>query len=220
MGDMDSMQKTEKQKDKNRNWLFLLIGVIVGFVLSLSLYLIDKHFFPEHVRWVKLIERAVPDDEVEDLESVAVTPAPVEAQGRKMQPAADTLQTDTLVLFSESFDNELDEVDFMMEDYEAEPVSEEKIVANRRVKVHFAEADTLKPAQTEYFLVEQWNSPIKNRITYYRDNLMLKIKGMDVSKIEIYYIKGEYYLLNGNRYYQLNNTTSFEKLTEASVVPM
>lgn len=220
MGDMDSMQKTEKQKDKNRNWLFLLIGVIVGFVLSLSLYLIDKHFFPEHVRWVKLIERAVPDDEVEDLESVAVTPAPVEAQGRKMQPAADTLQTDTLVLFSESFDNELDEVDFMMEDYEAEPVSEEKMVANRRVKVHFAEADTLKPAQTEYFLVEQWNSPIKNRITYYRDNLMLKIKGMDVSKIEIYYIKGEYYLLNGNRYYQLNNTTSFEKLTEASVVPM
>ncbi len=220
MGDMDSTQKTEKQKDKNRNWLFLLIGVIVGFVLSLSLYLIDKHFFPEHVRWVKLIERAVPDDEAEDLESLAVTPAPVEAQGRKMQPAADTLQTDTLVLFSESFDNELDEVDFMMEDYEAEPVSEEKMVANRRVKVHFAEADTLKPAQTEYFLVEQWNSPIKNRITYYRDNLMLKIKGMDVSKIEIYYIKGEYYLLNGNRFYQLNNNSSFEKLTEASVVPM
>ena len=216
---MDSTQKTEKQKDKNKNWLFLLIGVLVGFVLSLSLYLIDKHFFPEHVRLVKMIERAVPGVDAEELEGVAVKPALVEAQNHKAPLAADTLRGDTLLL-GDSYDSDLDDVDFMMDDYEAELVSEDKIVANRRVKVRFAEADTLKPAQTEYFLVEQWNSPIKNRITYYRDNLMLKIKGMDVSKIEIYYIKGEYYLLNGNRYYQLNNTTSFEKLTEASVVPM
>ena len=216
---MDSTQKTEKQKDKNKNWLFLLIGVLVGFVLSLSLYLIDKHFFPEHVRLVKMIERAVPGVDAEESEGVAVKPAFVEAQNRKAPLAADTLRGDTLLL-GDSYDSDLDDVDFMMDDYEAELVSEDKIVANRRVKVRFAEADTLKPAQTEYFLVEQWNSPIKNRITYYRDNLMLKIKGMDVSKIEIYYIKGEYYLLNGNRYYQLNNTTSFEKLTEASVVPM
>ena len=216
---MDSTQKTEKQKDKSKNWLFLLIGVLVGFVLSLSLYLIDKHFFPEHVRLVKMIERAVPGVDAEESEGVAVKPALVEAQNHKAPLAADTLRGDTLLL-GDSYDSDLDDVDFMMDDYEAELVSEDKIVANRRVKVRFAEADTLKPAQTEYFLVEQWNSPIKNRITYYRDNLMLKIKGMDVSKIEIYYIKGEYYLLNGNRYYQLNNTTSFEKLTEANVVPM
>lgn len=216
---MDSTQKTEKQKDKNKNWLFLLIGVLVGFVLSLSLYLIDKHFFPEHVRLVKMIERAVPGVDAEESEGVAVKPALVEAQNHKAPSAADTLRGDTLLL-GDSYDSDLDDVDFMMDDYEAELVSEDKIVANRRVKVRFAEADTLKPAQTEYFLVEQWNSPIKNRITYYRDNPMLKIKGMDVSKIEIYYIKGEYYLLNGNRYYQLNNTTSFEKLTEASVVPL
>jgi hypothetical protein len=216
---MDSTQKTEKQKDKSKNWLFLLIGVLVGFVLSLSLYLIDKHFFPEHVRLVKMIERAVPGVDAEESEGVAVKSVLVEAQNRKAPSAADTLRGDTLLL-GDSYDSDLDDVDFMMDDYEAEFVSEDKIVANRRVKVRFAEADTLKPAQTEYFLVEQWNSPIKNRITYYRDNLMLKIKGMDVSKIEIYYIKGEYYLLNGNRYYQLNNTTSFEKLTEASVVPM
>ena len=216
---MDSTQKTEKQKDKNKNWLFLLIGVLVGFVLSLSLYLIDKHFFPEHVRLVKMIERVVPGVDAEESEGVAVKPALVEAQNHKAPLAADTLRGDTLLL-GDSYDSDLDDVDFMMDDYEAELVSEDKIVANRRVKVRFAEADTLKPTQTEYFLVEQWNSPIKNRITYYRDNLMLKIKGMDVSKIEIYYIKGEYYLLNGNRYYQLNNTTSFEKLTEANVVPM
>lgn len=216
---MESTQNPEKQKNKNKNWLFLLIGVLVGFVLSLSLYLIDKHFFPNHIYLTKTIERIMPGDKSEEATVEKAVAVQDGAQSRQAVAVADTLQADTLLL-GDSYDSDLDEVDFMMDDYEGEQVSEVKLVANRRVKVHFAEADTLKPAQAEYFLVEQWSSPIQNRITYYRDNQTLKIKGLDASKIEIYCIKGEYYLLNGNRYYQLNNTTSFEKLTEASVVPM
>ena len=215
---MESTQNPEKQKNKNKNWLFLLIGVLVGFVLSLSLYLIDKHFFPNHIYLTKTIERIMPGDKAD--ETVAIKQAPVqnESLNRRTEQVADTLQVDTL--FAESYDRDLDEVDFMMDDYEGEQVAEAKIVANKRVKVHFVDADTLKPAATEYFIVEQWNSPIKNRITYYRDNTMLKIKGMDVSKIEILHVKGEYYLLNGGRYYLLNNNNAFEKLTETTAAPM
>ena len=215
---MDSTQNTEKQKGKNRSWLFLLIGVLVGFVLSLSLYLIDKHFFPNHV-YLRTIERIVPGDKSEEAAVEKAVAVQEGAQSRQAVAVADTLQADTLLL-GDSYDSDLDEVDFMMDDYEGEQVSEVKLVANRRVKVHFAEADTLKPAQAEYFLVEQWSSPIQNRITYYRDNQTLKIKGLDASKIEIYCIKGEYYLLSAGRYYLLNNNSSFEKLTESSVVPM
>lgn len=216
---MESTQNPEKQNNKNKNWLFLLIGVLVGFVLSLSLYLIDKHFFPNHIYLTKTIERIMPRDKAEEATVEKAVAVQDGAQSRQAVAVADTLQADTLLL-GDSYDRDLDEVDFMMDDYEGEQVSEVKLVANRRVKVHFVDADTLKPATTEYFIVEQWNSPIKNRITYYRDNTMLKIKGMDVSKIEILHVKGEYYLLNGGRYYLLNNNNAFEKLTEATAAPM
>ena len=216
---MESTQNPEKQNNKNKNWLFLLIGVLVGFVLSLSLYLIDKHFFPNHIYLTKTIERIMPRDKADEVAVAKQATAQNESSNRRTEQVADTLQGDTLLL-GDSYDSGLDDVDFMMDDYEAELVSEDKIVANKRVKVHFVDADTLKPATTEYFIVEQWNSPIKNRITYYRDNTMLKIKGMDVSKIEILHVKGEYYLLNGGRYYLLNNNNAFEKLTEATAAPM
>ena len=159
---MESTQNPEKQKNKNKNWLFLLIGVLVGFVLSLSLYLIDKHFFPNHIYLTKTIERIMPGDKAD--ETVAIKQAPVqnESLNRRTEQVADTLRVDTL--FAESYDRDLDEVDFMMDDYEGEQVAEAKIVANKRVKVHFVDADTLKPAATEYFIVEQWNSPIKTAL--------------------------------------------------------
>ena len=216
---MESTQNPEKQNNKNKNWLFLLIGVLVGFVLSLSLYLIDKHFFPNHIYLTKTIERIMPRDKADEVAVAKQATAQNESSNRRTEQVADTLQGDTLLL-GDSYDSDLDDVDFMMDESEIEQVAEAKIVANKRVKVHFVDADTLKPATTEYFIVEQWNSPIKNRITYYRDNTMLKIKGMDVSKIEILHVKGEYYLLNGGRYYLLNNNNAFEKLTEATAAPM
>lgn len=220
---MNSVQNIGNHK--NKSWLYFALGIVVGFVLSLSIYLIDKQFFPNNVYLTKTIERTYLTDKANEVAVAQEKAVKVVPKKRESDQVADTLQTDTLMLFAESYENEfaeLDEVDFMMEEYESEPVSEEKIVANKRIKVQYVTSDTLDsaPQISEYFIVEQWSSPIQNRITYSRDNQMLKIKGMDVSKIEIYNINGEYFLLNGTRYYMLNNNSDFEKLIEVTEPPL
>jgi hypothetical protein len=68
-----------------------------------------------------------------------------------------------------------------------------------------------------YFEVQKWESPIVNRISYQRNHNILKIKGMDIARINIYYINGKYYVSDGSRLFSIPNNNTFEKLSEINI---
>lgn len=211
---MEETQNIKNQNHKTKIWLVFAAGIVLGFILSLSIYFIDRYFFTDHVYFSKTIEHIYhPEKDAE--ESVSEDVFHKKSKGKTAK--VDSIAVDTLAI-SQGDDSELDESDFMMDDLDGEElVAEDKIIANRRIKVRYAESDSLSKNNSEYFIVEQWNSPIKNKNSYYRSNSMLKIKGIDIANVEIYRLNGEYYLLHNSRYYLLNNNTSFEKLNEVNI---
>jgi hypothetical protein len=64
----------------------------------------------------------------------------------------------------------------------------------------------------QYFEIQQWSTPIKNKITYYRDKNMLKIKGMEIENVSVVFWNDTYFLEAGGRYYAIPETQYFEKL--------
>lgn len=101
-------------------------------------------------------------------------------------------------------------------------VAEEKISQTRTVKVHVKNASLEDQSNVPdniiaYFEVQKWDSPIVNRISYQRDRNILKIKGMDISKLQVFYINGKYYISDGSRLFSIPNNNSFEKLSEINI---
>ena len=66
------------------------------------------------------------------------------------------------------------------------------------------------------FEVQQWSTPIKNSITYQSSAGILKIKGMDIESVEIFFVQGNYYLYNGTYYYAIKENKGYEKLVNAN----
>jgi len=64
----------------------------------------------------------------------------------------------------------------------------------------------------QYFEVQQWNTPIKNKFTYYRNQNMLKIKGVEIDNINVVFWNNTYLLEIGNRYYNIPETENFERM--------
>jgi hypothetical protein len=113
-----------------------------------------------------------------------------------------------------------DEVDFSYAD-NVEPANDdvvvvEKIISQKKIRVQCKDADFKDVASTEgvvdYFEVQQWSTPIKNRMTYYCSGNMLQVKGISAEKVEIVYFDQQYYLYYGGNYYRLKNNDNFEKL--------
>lgn len=101
-------------------------------------------------------------------------------------------------------------------------VAEEKISQTRTVKVHVKNANLEDQANIPdniiaYFEVQKWDSPIVNRISYQRNHNVLKIKGMDISKLSVFYINGKYYISDGSRLFSIPNNSNFEKLSEINI---
>jgi hypothetical protein len=69
----------------------------------------------------------------------------------------------------------------------------------------------------QYFEIQQWSTPIKNKITYYRDQNMVKIKGIEIDKVNIVFWNDTYFLEIGNRYYTIFETQNFEKLIPVQI---
>ncbi|HNW68402.1 MAG TPA: hypothetical protein PKK66_06095, partial [Bacteroidales bacterium] len=85
---------------------------------------------------------------------------------------------------------------------------------NRSIKVNLFknDVDSVIVIPILVFEVEQWTSPIKNRISYQRTNNVLKIKGIDIQKIKIIYFDNKYYIEDEGTYYLIRNNNDYERL--------
>ena len=206
---------TENQIKKEKKWLYFAIGLIVGFLISAVAFVVFAMIQSQSKSFTKTIEHIYSRENYKDTVVKYVNVARKESE---------TLQTNQLVESQDSvavdeMPADYDEVDFSYaEEMGAteDVVVVDKIIAQKKLQVKFKNAEFKDVAATDGVLteleVQQWNTPIKNRITYRFTGNMLQVKGLDVEKMEIIHYDQHYYLCHHGNYYLLENNNTFEKL--------
>ena len=206
---------TENQIKKEKKWLYFAIGLIVGFLISAVAFVVFAMIQSQSKSFTKTIEHIYSRENYKDTVVKYVNVARKESetsQTNQLAESQDTLEVDEMPA-------DYDEVDFSYAEETGateDVVVVDKIIAQKKLQVKFKNAEFKDVAATDGALteleVQQWNTPIKNRITYRFTGNMLQVKGLDVDKIEIIHYDQHYYLCHHDNYYLLENNNTFEKL--------
>lgn len=217
--DMEQAEKHTQNNENSKRWLFFSVGLLAGFILSFSIYFLDKYVFNEKIHFSKTVEHIYSPlrQKPNETQEAAYT----KSTDKESQTSQQVVENDTTLLADELYDEEpeedgeADETEFesLDDDEEEVGVYADKILAQRKIRV--SHADTLQQRIIEHFEVEQWSSPIKNRHAYHLRGTVLKITGLDISKVKICYIDQCYYLQYQNVFYRLQENQDFEKLVES-----
>ena len=207
---------SENQEKKENKWLFLAIGLIVGFLISAVTFVVfamiqnPSRSLPQTIKYIYNLDKST--DTVVKYVTVVRTEPVSPIMGKQVQ------QQDSLVV--EDASAEYDEVDFSYAD-NGETVNDdvvfvEKIILQKKIKVQCKDADfnDIAPVEgtIEYFNVQQWNTPIKNKIMYNLSGNVLQVKGLLAEKVQVIYYDKQYYLCYGGNYFLMEKSDNFENL--------
>ena len=207
---------SDNQDKKEKKWLFFAIGLIAGFAISVVSFVVFSMIQNNTRSFTQTIEHIYRPENKKDTIVKYVNVVRNENQSSKLKGEME--QADSLMIPENGETH--DEVDFSYAD-NGEAVNDDvvvvdKMLAKKKVRVQCKDADFKDVGSVEgsidYFEVQQWNTPIKNRITYYCVGNVLQVKGISAEKVEIVYYDQQYYLLYGGNYYRLRNNDNFEKL--------
>lgn len=207
---------SDNQVKKEKKWFFFAIGLLAGFAISVISFVIFSMIQNNSRSFTQTIEHIYRQDNTKD--TIVKYVNVVRTEPVKSIIKEDMEMSDSLML--DDANGTYDEVDFSYaeksEDVNDDVVVVDKMLAQKKVKVRCKDAD-FKDISTEegvidYFEVQQWNTPIKNRVTYYCSGNILQVKGVSADKVEIVYYDQQYYLYYSGNYYRLRNNANFEKL--------
>lgn len=208
---------------KNRKWLFLVIGIGIGFLAGISVFLLDKYMFKEKLYVYRVFDNLYKPKIVQDtiIQEKTVFISAEQSEKDTIPISITEVFPDSLMQWDDDF-AEWDNVDFFMEMSEPEDVVvSDKIIKSRKIQVKIKNSNTeyYTEGQLPYssFEVQQWSTPIRNSITYQNYGGTIKIKGMDITNIEIFFMDGSYYLYNGNHYFMLSDNQYFERLVAVDI---
>ena len=184
------------------------LGLLIGIMICVLLFYFDVKIYK--TTCPKCNEKEVVTQIKTD--TVYVTPPPKpKMQHIENQPeeplVAENDEDETISVY---------ESEFSLEGMEQDEVFADKLLQTKTVKVNilFREKQEVKLPDDffQYFEIQQWSTPIKNKITYYRDKNMVKIKGMGIDNMNVVFWNDLYLLETGNRYYAIPETKYFDKL--------
>ena len=193
-------------------------GLLVGFLMIISLFFITKHLFHEEL--YAIINKAF--DDLPPAKTVAEDVIVKETRivvydTVKRYVKIDTSATSRTLSLTENRvgQSNSEDVDFFIApEKNEEMLMLDRILNNRKITVKVRENQDETPITPpiSVFEVQQWSIPIKNRITYQNSAGILKIKGMDIDAVEIFFVKNNYYLYNGVHYYAIKENKNYENL--------
>lgn len=207
---------SENQIKKEKKWLYFAIGLIAGFAICVLSFVVFSMIQNKSKSFTKTIEHIYKPENTKDTVvkyvNVVRNETKDEAVNKKME------QVDSLMV--DDTEESLDEVDFSYREEEEavddDVVVVDRMIAQKKIKVRCKDAEFKDVASvegaTDFFEVQQWNTPIKNRISYRFSDNVLQIKGIDLEKIEVVYFDQRYYLCHHGNYYLIENNSTFEKL--------
>jgi hypothetical protein len=219
---MEAGQNISKKPHKLSGIAKFFLGFSLGiFICVFFIFVVKNSNFIQKFNEMDLFDQ----DQIS--ETVESQPIPVK-KSKKKNTNNSSLEKDSLA--QNSLDSSYVEDPSMFEDSEffiestvsQDHIAEEKLLQSKTVKV------TVKNSSLEdqinipdniiaYFEVQKWDSPIVNRLSYQRNHNILKIKGMDISKVSVYFINGKYYVTDGVRLFSIPNNSGFEKLSEINI---
>ena len=207
--------------NRKRKVLFI-IGLLVGLLLGgvLALLLVDLLDY-EHPTVVKVLERSAPSGAKDTVVNYVIHK--YESQDETSEEA---LEVDTLIADSSVFNE--DYQDYMLDeealrelkttDENPHSVMEDKLLKKSILKItylddnkHVIPVPSNAPAQCQ---IQQWSTPIKNRLSYQFANNVLKVKGMDIDNVKLVHYENRYYMLAGNHIYLINPNKQYDRMLE------
>lgn len=209
---------SDNQLKKEGKWLYFAIGLVAGFAICILSFVVFSMIQHNSRSFTQTIEHIYKPDNTKDTVIKYVNVVRREDPVKKVDVY--TEPSDSVMVDSFEGEADLEEVDFSYADngdaVNDDVVVVDKMLAQRNVKIQCKDADfksiPSREGMFDYMEVQQWDTPIKNKISFrYADNI-LQIKGLPIDKVEIVYYDGRFYLLYGGNYYLLETHDSFEKL--------
>lgn len=219
---MSSKHKQSKNPHKLSGVAKFFLGFSLGILLSVfGIFIVKNATFLNKIDDLDLFQNNQNQETEEQPQVVKQKIKPKKAE--KPLTAQDSLLLDTNMVALVENEDLLEDAEFSFEpESVVDNIVEEKISQTKTVKVLVKNANLEDlPSSPDniiaYFEVQKWDSPIVNRISYQRNHNVLKIKGMDIAKLSIFYINGKYYASDGSRLYSIPNNKMFEKLSEINI---
>ncbi len=222
-----STQFLKKQNNRNK-WLFLLLGFGIGLIVGISLYFADIYHLHEAMNF-SLFKKNVTQKETKSSPSLAKENSTFIEDSAVIEVSQAVIEDVEIPSIS---DNEIENEEIALKDAEFsleaenEKIAKEEVeifsdilLAEKRILIQYLlqdAADTTRVGKEEFFMVEQWSSPIRNKHTYYLKNNVLKLKGVNIAAISIMKYESDYYLFYNDVYYILSPNSKFERLIEMS----
>lgn len=176
----------------------------------------------EHPTVVKVLERSAPSGAKDTVVNYVIHK--YESQDGTSEQAldADSLMSDSSALNEDYQDFMLDEEDLRdlkTADNNPQSVMEDKLLKKSVLKItylddnkHVVPAPSNAPAQCQ---LQQWSTPIRNRLSYQFSNNVLKVKGLDIDNVRLVHYDNHYYMLAGNHVYLVNPNKQYDKMVES-----
>jgi len=215
-------EKKMKKSRNNKKWLFFISGLLLGFSIGISIFFIDKYLFFEKLHLYRTFDnlyfpKTVAEKTIPNETRIVVHDTIVKWVKVNSKPV------DTSSLVEQNLENWDDDknVEFSMLPEEIEEVVILDRMLNTRkieIKIIQSQEDTSFTPPISTFDVQQWSTPIKNSITYQNTAGILRIKGMDINLIEIFFVQGNYYLYDGTHYYTIRENKGYEKLVNSNLM--
>ena len=196
----------------NKGILFFL-GLCIGIMICVSIHYVDKYWL-KHVLPLKTEQSVVSRVDTVYME-VAEIPKkqPAEIKPNIAKETETEEQTNDKVSLSDA--------EFSFENEEQNDVFLDQLMQSKIVKavLHPLEKKDGKQKGDFFhiFELQQWSTPIKNKITYNRYQTLVKVKGLDITNANVVFWNDNFYLEVKNRYYPIPETDNFVKLTPVTI---
>lgn len=201
------MEDTNTKHVKSKFWLGFSIGLMAGLVFAVVFYFVDKSLNGP----IQLLISPPAAEPVVTEEKPSEEPPANPYVGKTLGTSSSTKarsNKDTAELLVE--DSVLTDDEFMLDQADGtENVYQDQCLAQRTITVKSEEGTP--PIST--FEVEEWSESAVNKISYLRNNNILKIKGLKIQNIKIIFHKDEYYIEHNGRYYPIPENDEFHRLS-------
>ena len=205
----------ESLYNMNRGIIFF-IGLLFGILICVILFYYDVKIFES---------KLIPNKEKEVVTRIKTDTIYLDTQPKIKKQNTEIQSNDSTEVNIEMIKNEeessLYETSFSFEGIEQDEVFSDQLLKTKTVKVKLIAKDGQQVILPENFFrlfeIQLWSTPIKNKVTYQRNQNMLKIKGMEIDNINVVFWNDNYYIEVKSRYYSIPETEYFTKFNPVTI---
>ena len=216
---MENEQKTDNQPQSNNRrkalfWVGISLGILLGAVLTMLIVNWLDHRRPNEIQIINPTQNPSKSDTV--VKYVIHKHESYLTQGGDLS-ISDTSKIDSIYQEEISQDYMLDDEDVLALEREEEEsaVPTEHMISKSFVKVIFWDNDKNMTSAPENAILniqlQQWDTPIKNKLSYRFAGNTLQVKGIAASQCRVIHYKGTYYLVTAKHSYPIHHITQICK---------